>query len=1289
MTLSEKRRGDVLGIQKGNITYIHGDPEFAKITVTGSENQAYVSPKLVTKHNLRVGDLVEFKSKTYDKGPSVTEFTKIRGGKISNASKTSKKKSFVTANQQKSQHSRKSPQKNPKKQSIAKKVGSKIKEKVSRLFTGQDGYMRKMYLFAMGGSDADFGVLESRAESLCPFIEYVNLAKQSNEHLKKRSKFIWEVVENQKRLEITERLGADVRVRRTILPYVVENEEMVAISAETQIMHPKTKQVAKILRLRVTDDGTEFSTDIDLNLDEGWRVLDEELAPFEWSHNRAARLISKVSIGEKNLPIKVQEATGEWFNLVLETDNEITENSQLLFDGQRMDWETVPGSDIFGPLKDGNTERQVISRVRAGDSIVVDGLPTEPYLYDSDGIRHRWLDVTKTTNDVTLKIDLHPDVAAELDEDHEINPLDVLFSPDNEHRELNVVGFNEEGEYVAGGYIDVFTTKGLLPKHKYRIDEDDEKSVIRLNDNERIPLIQVDGRWGLKNSIKMSKIRIKGRDIERQTITVDRVPPNENAILTLSPNAKYLERQREMLLMLRDRPLAHHDSLLKLTEQGNKQQREKLWPKFELEEVENWTVLTGDSNGTEEQHMFVRRALSTPDFAILQGPPGSGKTTAIIELIAQFALQNKRVLLCGSTQASIDNVLTRIISKPNLARLISPMRIGRKDGIYDEGVHHLVLSEQIIQYIELGFSPDEAKDLILRQSNLTCGTMEGVLQHPWISSETTGKGRLLRDPQPEWDVLIVDEASKTTFQQFVVPAGFAKKWILVGDVCQLSPFLESAQLMTNLDKMKDEEGEIFSPASQRSCLIIRQLMEYADPPGHITRGKPKHGTPILMIESKDVPHSFLSEINAQETERLDELRITLIGSHPEQSNWLNCRYLTPNDLTANAEDNLFMLSSDIIICGQDCYMEIAEQFPPHLIVRNGRFAPDEVTKNRSLAFGTENRFSNRHPMSKESLNHDWSHELCWRLNRSYELKVSKHISARERLEQELDELLPKSQNVRRRIEEVRSIALPSVLESLQSGFATGMARELLPESTLTLGFSKSAQDSRFQVISYQHRMDPEISRFSRTEFYDDDALFDADTISERKINHSFMFRNNQSRSTWIDVPSKIQTGSNSREIGAIKSILEDIIKWARENPPTNLHRDDQTRWEVALLSPYQAQRYGLLSMVRTLTGSKNTTRFDLMEMQNPSPIMLLVNTTDRFQGQEADVVFISLRNGGRIGFLNSPNRMNVALTRAREWRVIVGNHSYFSGETGYMDDPMLQSLAVKHRSSLESVKGGN
>lgn len=42
----------------------------------------------------------------------------------------------------------------------------------------------------------------------------------------------------------------------------------------------------------------------------------------------------------------------------------------------------------------------------------------------------------------------------------------------------------------------------------------------------------------------------------------------------------------------------------------------------------------------------------------------------------------------------------------------------------------------------------------------------------------------------EFDYLIIDECSKTTFQEFLVPAMYAKKWILVGDIRQLSLFVE-------------------------------------------------------------------------------------------------------------------------------------------------------------------------------------------------------------------------------------------------------------------------------------------------------------------------------------------------------------------------------------------------------------------------------------------------------------------------------------------------------------------
>jgi hypothetical protein len=47
--------------------------------------------------------------------------------------------------------------------------------------------------------------------------------------------------------------------------------------------------------------------------------------------------------------------------------------------------------------------------------------------------------------------------------------------------------------------------------------------------------------------------------------------------------------------------------------------------------------------------------------------------------------------------------------------------------------------------------------------------------------------------------------------------------------------------------------------------------------------------------------------------------------------------------------------------------------------------------------------------------------------------------------------------------------------------------------------------------------------------------------------------------------------------------------------------------------------------------------------------------------------------------------MNVAITRSRELRIIVGNHGYFSGDRCY--DPMLRNLAKSHKgNSIESVR---
>ena len=81
---------------------------------------------------------------------------------------------------------------------------------------------------------------------------------------------------------------------------------------------------------------------------------------------------------------------------------------------------------------------------------------------------------------------------------------------------------------------------------------------------------------------------------------------------------------------------------------------------------------------------------------------------------------------------------------------------------------------------------------------------QGIINHSWIVIRLD-QGRNLKTPQPHFDVLIVDEASKTTFQQFIVPAAFSRKWVLVGDV-QQPPFLEASELMTNLEMMNDSKA---------------------------------------------------------------------------------------------------------------------------------------------------------------------------------------------------------------------------------------------------------------------------------------------------------------------------------------------------------------------------------------------------------------------------------------------------------------------------------------------------
>lgn len=98
------------------------------------------------------------------------------------------------------------------------------------------------------------------------------------------------------------------------------------------------------------------------------------------------------------------------------------------------------------------------------------------------------------------------------------------------------------------------------------------------------------------------------------------------------------------------------------------------------------------------------------------------------------------------------------------------------------------------------------------------------------------------------------------------------------------------------------------------------------------------------------------------------------------------------------------------------------------------------------------------------------------------------------------------------------------------------------------------------------------------------------------------------------------------------------------------------RIDFGLISPYKAQVQYLRSLIR-----RNAALRPLREL-------ITVNTVDGFQGQERDVIFISLvraNDEGQIGFLGDLRRMNVAITRARMKLVILGDVSTLSRHPFY------------------------
>jgi superfamily I DNA and/or RNA helicase len=224
-----------------------------------------------------------------------------------------------------------------------------------------------------------------------------------------------------------------------------------------------------------------------------------------------------------------------------------------------------------------------------------------------------------------------------------------------------------------------------------------------------------------------------------------------------------------------------------------------------------------DPTLNDSQREAVRFALSAHDLAIIHGPPGTGKTTAVVEVVRRAVRAGQRVLVCAPSNLAVDNVLERLLAfgehavrLGHPARVLPALREHTLDLLVEEHAdarqarklskEAFALFRQAGKWTRAKPEPgarrdmrQEARALLADARKLEAQAVERILNAaPVLCATTTGlDGDLLGERR--FDLLVIDEACQSTEPGCWIPLGRAERVVLAGDHCQLPPTVLSPE----------------------------------------------------------------------------------------------------------------------------------------------------------------------------------------------------------------------------------------------------------------------------------------------------------------------------------------------------------------------------------------------------------------------------------------------------------------------------------------------------------------
>jgi DNA polymerase III delta prime subunit len=614
----------------------------------------------------------------------------------------------------------------------------------------------------------------------------------------------------------------------------------------------------------------------------------------------------------------------------------------------------------------------------------------------------------------------------------------------------------------------------------------------------------------------------------------------------------------------------------------------------------------------ESQREAVVAALNARDLCLLQGPPGTGKTTVIAELIWQFISQNQnqKILLTSETNLAVDNAIEKLINKEHT--LVKPLRFGKDTKFEEEGKKYSF--NRIMQWVDEKFEEEEFED----DSSEENDDEEIVKEDPGNNAVQIWMNRIAesahKNSNGKYENALKHWAIELSQPDRNVKKYFADKYFkfanVVGSTCSSA----------GSESFVRSYGNIFF-SNYKLVSKILYLVENAPFSNSIFNGLKE-----LEIDSPDLTIYYrLRQIYFDDFNRTVE-RLTDLDNDRNLSQFKTEGYKKRQcflDLRGHLENivypllNRYKIFFDVVVMD-----EASKATPPEMLL--------------PLCFGRKSIVIGDHKQLPPMLN-----------------------------EKEFKEALLEIKDPRGKI------------------LSEEINREFVETSQFErLIMNPKVSKSIIARLNVQYRMHPKINNVIK-QFYTgetDKGLNPAQELIEHAddMNLSNPFSRHHGllhdqfikphiHTIWVNVDEPEEPSGTSRindkEVETVKTVLT-YLKNASGFNEYFTHWDSLKDEDKRM----QEQEVGIISFyghqVKKLQDVKKYAQNDLN-------IPVRLKTVDKFQGMERNIVIVStvrsnkiIRNGNvepnsDIGFAKAPERLNVALSRARRLLVVVGNLHFF------------------------------